>query len=157
MRGSVGLTAAPSSACGCETEHRSCRSAGCGKIRTWRCTRGAGSAARRADVSTPDTTKIDVQEHGANGQASERRLFMQLSAFGGCLDVKPLLQALESSRVEAVLYQDLNDARGVGVVVMSEDPVFFVTAWREVLNTDPFAGLTPKPELAMFGGRYASG
>jgi Chlorite dismutase len=108
-------------------------------------------------VSTPDTTKIDVQEHGANGQASERRLFMQLSAFGGCLDVKPLLQALESSRVEAVLYQDLNDARGVGVVAMSEDPVFFVTTWREVLNADPFAGLTQKPELAMFGRTYASG
>jgi chlorite dismutase len=108
-------------------------------------------------VSTPDTTTIDVQEHGANGQASERRLFMQLSAFGGCLDIKPLVRALESSRVEAVLYQDLNDARGVGVVAMSEDPVFFVTAWRDVFNAEPFAGLSQKPELAMFGRTYASG
>jgi hypothetical protein len=108
-------------------------------------------------VSTADATKIDVQERGAQGQTSDRRLFMQLSAFGGCLDVKPLLRALESNRIEAVLYQDLNDARGVGVLAMSEDPLFFVTAWREVLNADPFAGLAQKLELTMFGRTYASG
>src|SRR5215470_4148446 len=102
-------------------------------------------------VSASDTTKIDVQEHGADRQASDRRLFMQLSAFGGCLDAKPLHRALESSRIEAVLYQDVNDPRGVAVVSMSEDPTFFVTGLREVLNAEPFAGLSQKPELTMFG------
>ena len=108
-------------------------------------------------MSTADATKIDVRERGAEGQTSDRRLYMQLSAFGACLDVKPLLRALESSRLEAVLYQDVNDARGVGVLAMSEDPLFFVTAWREVLNADPFAGLAQKLELTMFGRTYASG
>ena len=70
-------------------------------------------------MSTADATKIDVRERGAEGQTSDRRLYMQLSAFGACLDVKPLLRALESSRLEAVLYQDVNDARGVGVLAMS--------------------------------------
>src|SRR5262249_57542599 len=107
-------------------------------------------------VSASDTTKIDVQEHGADRQTSERRLFMQLSAFGGCLDAKPLQRALESSRIEATLYQDLNDPRGVAVVSMSEDPIFFVSALREVLNAEPFAGLTKKPELTMFGPTYPS-
>ncbi|PYN75984.1 MAG: hypothetical protein DMD96_26635 [Candidatus Rokuibacteriota bacterium] len=108
-------------------------------------------------MSASDTTKIDVQERGADRQTSERRLFIQLSVFGGCLDAKPLLRALESSRLEAVLYQDVNDSRGIGVLAMSEDPLFFVTALREVLNADPFAGLAQKPELTMFGRTYASG
>src|SRR5947208_6760336 len=82
---------------------------------------------------------------------------MQLQAFGGCLDAKPLLRVLESSRIEAVLYQDVNDARGVAVLAISEDPLFFVTALREVLNADPFSGLVQKRELTMFGRTYASG
>jgi Chlorite dismutase len=108
-------------------------------------------------VSAADTTKIDVQEHGADRQTSDRRLFMQLSAFGGCLDAKPLQRALESSRIEAVLYQDVNDPRGVALVSMSEDPTFFVTGLREVLNAEPFAALSLKPDLTMFGRTYASG
>ena len=56
-------------------------------------------------MSSPDTPKTDVQEHGANQQVSDRRLFMQLHVFGGCLDAKGPLRALESSRFEAVLYQ----------------------------------------------------
>jgi len=54
-------------------------------------------------VSASDTTKTDVQEHGADRQTSDRRLYMQLSAFGSCLDAKPLQRALESSRLEAVV------------------------------------------------------
>jgi Chlorite dismutase len=108
-------------------------------------------------MTSPETTKIDVQEHGANQQTTDRRLFMQLQAFGGCLDAKPTLRALEASRIEAVLYQDVNDPRGIAVLAMSEDPTFFVGALREVLNAEPFAGLTQKPELTMFGRTYASG
>jgi len=108
-------------------------------------------------MSAPERTKIDVQEHGANQQTSDRRLYMQLQAFGGCLDSKPALRALEASRIEAVLYQDLNDPRGIAVLALSENPEFFVGGLREVLNSEPFAGLTQKPELTMFGRTYASG
>jgi Chlorite dismutase len=109
------------------------------------------------NVSAGDETKIDVQERGANQKTSDRRLFMQLQVLTGCLDAKPLVSALESSRVEAVLYQDVNDPRGVGVLAMSEDPAFFATALCDVLNADPFAGLTLRPEFTMFGRTYASG
>jgi chlorite dismutase len=101
--------------------------------------------------------EIDVREHGARGQTSARRLYMQFLAFGGCLDPKPLVAALEASRFEAVLYRDVNDPRGVGVLAMHEDPAFFVTALRETLNGEPFGSLAQKPSLTMFGRTYASG
>jgi chlorite dismutase len=108
-------------------------------------------------VSPADDTKIDVQERGANQQTSNRRLYMQLQAFGACPDPKPLVRALEASRIEGVLYQDVNDPRGVGVLAMSEDPRFFVNGFRELLNAEPFAGLAHKPDFTMLGRTYSSG
>ena len=104
-----------------------------------------------------DETRIDVQERGANQQASSHRLFMQLQVLGGCLDAKPLVRALEASRIEAVLYSDVNDPTGVGVLALAEDPAFFVTGFRELLGAEPFAALTRKPELTMLGRTYSSG
>jgi chlorite dismutase len=108
-------------------------------------------------VGHRDDVTLDVRERGANQQTSERRLFMQLLAFGQCSDAKGLVTALESARVEAVLYRDLNDPRGAAVLGMSEDPAFFVHGFRELLNTEPFAGLTQKHDLTMLGRTYASG
>lgn len=105
----------------------------------------------------PDEVKVDVAERGANGQASNRRLFMQLQAFGGSHDPKPLAAALERGRIEAVLYVDLQDPRGVGVLTFGEDPALLVTRVREVLAAEPFASLSQKPELAMIGRTYSSG
>jgi chlorite dismutase len=101
--------------------------------------------------------RVDIDERGANGQRSSRRLFMQLQVFGGCSDPKTLVSALERSQIEAVLYADLHDARGVGVLSFAEDPAFFVTRLREVLGAEPFGALVPKPALAMIGRSYASG
>ena len=106
---------------------------------------------------TPDTVTVDVAERGANGQTSNRRLFMQLQVFGGCGDVKALAASLERSQIEAVLYADLHDSRGVGLLTLAEDPVFFVTRLREDLGAEPFCSLARKPELAMFGRTYSSG
>ena len=104
-----------------------------------------------------EPTKVDVRERGANQQVSERRLWMQLQVFGGCPDPKPLVDALEAARVEGVLYADVNDPRGVGLLTLSEDPTAFVTGLRDVLNDDPFASLSLRAELTMFGRTYASG
>ncbi len=101
--------------------------------------------------------KREILERGANKQTSERRLFIQLQAFGGCADAKSLVGALERSQIEAALYADVNDPRGVAVLAMSEDPAFFATRLRELLGAEPFAGLTRKPELTMLGRTYASG
>ena len=108
-------------------------------------------------MSATEGTGVDVREQGAREQTSDRRLFMQLHVFTGCLDAKPLVRALESSRLEAVLYQDVNDPRGIGVLGLSEDPAFFVHGLRETLNAEPFAGLGHRPEFTMLGRTYASG
>jgi hypothetical protein len=105
----------------------------------------------------PAEVTVDVAERGANGQTSNRRLFMQLQVFGGCGDAKALAASLERSQVEAVLYADVHDTRGVGVLTCAEDPAFFATRLREVLGAEPFAGLARKPELSMFGRTYSSG
>ena len=107
-------------------------------------------------MSSAEEQRVDVRERGAS-QQSDRRLFMQLQAFGGCLDTKPLVRALEGSGQDAVLYQDVNDPRGVGIVGMQEDPAFFAGPFRELLNTGAFGDLLLKPELTMFGRTYASG
>src|SRR3990172_865367 len=109
------------------------------------------------EVKAPDEVKFNVAERGANGQTSNRRLFMQLQVFGGCSELKTLVAALERSRIEAVLYADLGDPRGVGVLTFAENPAFFVTRAREVLGAEPFAGLAPKRELAMSGRTYSQG
>jgi chlorite dismutase len=101
--------------------------------------------------------KADVRERGAGGQHGDRRLFIQLQVFAGCADPKPLATALEASRLEAVLYHDVNDPRGVGVLALSEDPAAFAGAYRDLLSAEPFAGLTLRHELTMLGRTYASG
>lgn len=104
---------------------------------------------------------IDVSEkggvRGGEPQRLDRRLFMQLVAFGGCDDEGALVQGLESAGFTGVLYRDLNDHRGVGLLAFDEDPDFFVTRLRGFLVDGPFAALQPKPDLTMFGRTYALG
>ncbi len=104
-----------------------------------------------------DGAAVDVREKGAGQQVSDRRLFMQLLVWTGCADGKPLVAALERHRVEGVLYHDLNDPAGVGLLALHEGPEFFATALREVLHGEAFAGLRPRPEMTMLGRTYASG
>jgi chlorite dismutase len=104
-----------------------------------------------------EEARLDIRQRGANQQTSDRRLFMQLQVFTGCADTTPLIAALEASQVEAVLYLDICDPKGVGVLTMTEDPTFFVTRLRELLNAPPFVGLTRRPEFTMLGRTYSSG
>jgi chlorite dismutase len=103
----------------------------------------------------------DVAEHGrsADGETTslDRRLFMQLQAFGGARDTARLAAALEDTGVDAVLYEDVNDPEGVAVLTLAEDPSAFVTGVRSLFQAQPFAELARKPELAMLGRTYALG
>jgi hypothetical protein len=104
-----------------------------------------------------DGAAVDVREKGAAQQASDRRLFLQLLVWSGCPDGKPLVAALERSRIEGVLYHDLNDPAGVGLLTLHENPAFFATELRDALHGDAFAGLRARPEMTMLGRTYASG
>lgn len=108
-----------------------------------------------------ESNALDIQEKGAavNGvpQKSNRRLYCQFLAFGNCHRQDLLVEALQKSALEGVLYEDLHDARGVGLLILSEDPKFFVENLRGFLLREPFSALIPKPELTMFGRTYSLG
>lgn len=110
---------------------------------------------------TETASRIDVEEHGMDRDGAKtsvnKRLFMQLQVFTGCGDADALARAVESSGIEAAVYLDTNDPRGVGLLTMSEDPAHFVKEVRPLLNRAPFEELTFRPELTMLGRTYASG
>ncbi len=105
--------------------------------------------------------ELDLSEKGKgkDGQpiSLDRRLFMQLLAYGNCRDTTPLIQALEGAGVDGALYADINDPQGVGLLVMHEDPNYFVGQLRLWLNQPPFASLAPKLEYTMLGRTYTVG
>ena len=107
--------------------------------------------------------ELDLSEKGrakdGTELSSDERLFVQFLGFGGLRPrlEKRLVSDLRESPVTGVVYSDLNDYAGVGLVTVSEDPDFFVTALREFLSTSSFSELWPKPEYTMFGRTYSFG
>ena len=55
----------------------------------------------------PTPEKPDISEHGARGQISNRRLFMQLLVYGNCSDSRPIITALQGADVEAAVYEEV--------------------------------------------------
>jgi chlorite dismutase len=105
--------------------------------------------------------ELDIREKGGvrqgQPQVSDRRLFMQLLAFGGVQDSRALAAGLEASGMEGVLYADVNDPQGVALVTWSDDPDFFISTLRPFLSREPFSGLTQKLEYSMLGRTYSIG
>ena len=103
----------------------------------------------------------DISEKGGmkNGQPqrSDVRLFMQFLAFGGCEHSEPLIDAMDAADVGGVLYEDVNDPRGIGLLTFDEDPNFFVDRVRRMLNGPSFRPLVQKPAYTMLGRTYALG
>ncbi len=103
----------------------------------------------------------DISEKGGmkdgRPQRSNERLFMQFLAFAGCADATPLADALARANVAGVLYEDVNDPRGVGLLTFSEDPDFFLDRVRPVLNGPGFSVLVQKPQYTMLGRTYSIG
>jgi chlorite dismutase len=114
-----------------------------------------------AEVMHSESEPLDLLEHGRAGDGrritSDRRVFMQLIAYGSCDDTTALVDALGSHAIAGTLYEDVNDPQGVALLTFSEDPGYFVEHVRRVLRRAPFAGLVPKPEYTMLGRTYALG
>lgn len=109
----------------------------------------------RGRMTPPDLSETGGLKDGVS-QRSDRRLYMQLLCFGGCDDAAALAQGLSSLTLETVVYEDLNDPMGVGVLALSEDPNAFLDTFTPALRPAT-KGLSPKPELTMFGRTYALG
>jgi hypothetical protein len=110
----------------------------------------------RARLEHPDISEKGGLRDG-QPQTSDARLFMQLQAFGDCRDIDGVISQIQDAGIPAVVYEDLNDPRGLAVLTLNRDPAFFIDAVRPVLNRDPIARLTQKPQLTMFGRTYALG
>ncbi len=103
----------------------------------------------------------DLSEKGGNRngepQRSNDRLFMQFLAFGECTNAQALAHSLAATDLNAVLYEDVNDPRGIGLLTLSQDPSVFVDHLRPLLNASGFASLVLKPEFTMLGRTYSIG
>lgn len=123
---------------------------------------GSGrSGALGAESGESERFVADVLERGGplrgGPQTLDRRLFFQLQVFTDVTDTPSLVSAVRESGLEAVVYIDVNDPRGVGVLVMAEDPEVFGGTARTLFNTAAFRGLTPLPDFTMLGRTYATG
>lgn len=113
------------------------------------------------DIQRQTPKDIVLEEFGKNADGEpislKRRVYMQLLAFGDCTHTERIIQRLDAASVQSVVYADLSDPKGVGLLFCHEQPEWFVTELRQLLQTGPFADLTPKPELTMFGRTYSIG
>ena len=67
-------------------------------------------------IDTPEIREIGAPVNGEL-QYSTRRLFLQLQVFTGCSQPDELIDPLKASDLETVLYHDLNDPKGVGLLL----------------------------------------
>lgn len=127
----------------------------------------ADKPGREAGRTSEELPVVDIAEragrNGSDPQELRSRLFMQLLVLtaGEGLTAATALVRLRSSLaahgVSAVIYEDVNDVRGFGVLTWSEDPADFVTRVRPALQDSGLSALRQRHELSMLGRTYATG
>ena len=110
----------------------------------------------RAGIEPPDLSEKGGLKDGVV-QRSDDRLFMQFLAFGGCDDTLAVARHVQTAGVEGVVYDDVNDPKGVAVLSITRTPQTFIERVRPALKTGPCAALVLKPEYTMLGRTYAIG
>jgi len=111
--------------------------------------------------------RIEVNERGAERdgipQVLERRLFMQLTVYesdktlGPADTLRNLGLALKRHNVPSVVYEDVNNPHGLGVLSWSEEPLDFATKLRPVFGDPEASGLNLVREFTMLGRTYSTG
>lgn len=112
------------------------------------------------DLYCPDDPR-DIREYGiaVDGipQAANRRLYFQLHVFSNCEDMPPLMESLQNSGLEGVLYRDLNDPTGIALLLVAESADVLVGSARTMIAGGPFSFLPRKHELTMIGRTFSTG
>lgn len=125
---------------------------------------GVTTAPAGADAAE-GLPEIEVRERGRTVEGrpvfADTRLFMQLLVFhqphrSPVSGASSLGALLAEAGCSFVVYEDLNDPFGVGVLTWSRDPTSFVTTLRPLLS-DAALGLVLRPEYTMLGRTYATG
>jgi Chlorite dismutase len=125
------------------------------------------------ETKQPGLPTIDVLEYGGKRegtrQSMDRRLFMQLLVFDAATAdsgddlAKQIAERCAAQRVSAIVYADLMDPRGVGLLTWSEDPGHFLRGARSIVSDAAAAGgnaiarAATRPSYAMVGRTYATG
>jgi hypothetical protein len=107
-------------------------------------------------MQLPEMDEVGAEKDGIV-QKLGKRLFMQLFVFTECQDIEAIKKAISSSNIDSVIYKDINDPQGIGILFMHENPDFFVTEVRELLSSYPFDSLVLRDEMTMLGRTYALG
>lgn len=110
----------------------------------------------RARLEPPDLSEKGGPK-GGQPQRSDERLFMQLIVYSGCDDIAGIANRIARAGVEAVLYEDLHDPRGIGILTMGRDPGIFLDVVRPLLTGATLGALVLNRDLTMFGRTYSLG
>src|SRR5512140_1862471 len=110
----------------------------------------------RGRLEPPDLSERGGLKDG-QPQRSDERLFMQLLAFGGCTEPRAVVDHLAGRGIQGVVYEDVNDPRGIAVLTLALDPAEFVDRVRPALNDGPCRTLSQKPDFRRLGRTYAIG
>jgi len=81
---------------------------------------------------------------------------MQFMAFRNA-NLEFLTGEFERVSAQAVIYQDLNDAKGIGVMVYCEDPGYIVDQIHPILNHERLGEMEYREEFTMIGRTYSIG
>ncbi|MBI3307406.1 MAG: chlorite dismutase family protein [Candidatus Omnitrophica bacterium] len=105
--------------------------------------------------------RVDIREKGAPvegvPQVSDKRLYCQLQVFTGCRDPKLVQELFQRSGLEGVIYLNMNDPYGIGILVLTENPADFVEKTRNLYTSKPLIDFTHQPEMTMIGRSYSTG
>lgn len=117
-----------------------------------------GATAEPIDVSEKTRPMGDRP-----GERLETRLFMQLLVFhcdaplSPAHAIKVLSQNLVKQQSTCVLYEDVNNPRGIALLTWSQDPSHFVSKVRPAFDSPELGGLRLLPEFTMIGRTYSTG
>ncbi len=115
---------------------------------------------RRA-IDTDSLAQIDISEKGRSEEGKpislDRRLFMQFMAFGNCHQPEAVIDKLTANSAKAVLYQDVNDPLGIGLLSYCEDPAYLVNEIQPLFLLGELRDLVIKHEYTMLGRTYSIG
>ena len=110
----------------------------------------------RARLEPPDLSERGGLK-GGHPQRSDERLFMQLLVYTGCDDVGAVARSFARAPVDAVVYENLNDPRGIGILTLSTSPGTFLDIVRPMLLHAPVSALAMQADFTMFGRTYSLG
>lgn len=104
---------------------------------------------------------VDIREKGlpidGETQYCTERNYLQMQVFTDVEDQDALIEDFKKSGITGTLYANINDAKGVGLLTVSDDAEFFATTLRDYLRKSMFKDLTQRHDFTMMGRSYSIG